>query len=186
MADDSEREDAAERRERALARRKRKRRADPLATPVVAEAPTNPYAPPRDEGASRARGRKRKGYRDASKARRFANFVIDTFAMALLALVLIERVLDVAWTPGVPTLVEIILTLLYYGFCESVFGRTLGKLVTGTMVVTLDGEAPGLGKALHRSVVRLVPFEPFSFLGAYPTGWHDRWSETRVVMVEGR
>jgi hypothetical protein len=34
---------------------------------------------------------------------------------------------------------------------------------------------------LGRSAARSIPFEPFSFLGGQPTGWHDRLSETRVV-----
>jgi hypothetical protein len=37
---------------------------------------------------------------------------------------------------------------------------------------------------LGRTFSRFVPFEPFSFLGS-GHGWHDRWSDTRVVRTRG-
>ena len=64
---------------------------------------------------------------------------------------------------------------------EAVFQRTIGKLVTGTRVVTTDGNVPGFGKVLGRSLARVIPFEVLSFLGAIPIGWHDKLSGTRVV-----
>ncbi|MCA9066572.1 MAG: RDD family protein, partial [Planctomycetaceae bacterium] len=71
---------------------------------------------------------------------------------------------------------------LYYVFMEAVFQRSLGKLVTGTMVVAADGSRPSFGKILGRSFARIIPFEAFSFLGSKtPTGWHDTLSGTRVV-----
>jgi len=36
---------------------------------------------------------------------------------------------------------------------------------------------------LARTAIRCIPFEPFSFLGSDPEGWHDNWSKTRVVPV---
>lgn len=73
--------------------------------------------------------------------------------------------------------------LLYYIGFEAVTGRTVGKLVTGTKVVTLQGHAPSALQVLGRTLIRFVPFEPFSFFGSEPRGWHDRWSNTRVVRL---
>ncbi|MFN7120071.1 MAG: RDD family protein, partial [Saprospiraceae bacterium] len=60
-------------------------------------------------------------------------------------------------------------------------GKTLGKLVTGTRAVTLTGETPTLNQIIGRSFARVIPFEPFSYLGDSPNGWHDQLSETIVI-----
>ena len=76
------------------------------------------------------------------------------------------------------------LCLIYYWPQEALTGRTLGKLVSGTRVVDLNGEPIGWGRALKRSLVRLVPFEAFSFLTENrPRGWHDAWTGTRVISL---
>lgn len=79
------------------------------------------------------------------------------------------------------------IVVLYYVPFETGFGRTPAKLITGTKVVSEDGGPPGLGRVLGRTLVRMVPFEVFSFLGGdgRPVGWHDSWSGTRVVRTRG-
>lgn len=69
---------------------------------------------------------------------------------------------------------------LYYPFFEAVFGTTPGKIITGSIVVKEDGSKVRLKDALGRTFSRIVPFEPFSFLGK-SGGWHDKWTETKVV-----
>ena len=61
-------------------------------------------------------------------------------------------------------------------------GQSIGKMITGTIVVTEDGQKPSFGQILGRSFARIVPFEPFSFLGNDASGWHDKWSETKVIL----
>jgi uncharacterized RDD family membrane protein YckC len=58
-------------------------------------------------------------------------------------------------------------------------GRTLGKLITGTVAVKDDGGNLTFKDALVRSVCRLIPFEPFSAFGGRP--WHDTISNTMVI-----
>jgi uncharacterized RDD family membrane protein YckC len=58
-------------------------------------------------------------------------------------------------------------------------GRTLGKLITGTVVVKDDGSPIGFKEALIRTLCRLIPFEPFSTFGGRP--WHDRFANTWVI-----
>lgn len=72
--------------------------------------------------------------------------------------------------------------VVYFGgyFCaEYFFGITLGKLVTGSVVINKYAEKPTVKEAIVRTIVRIVPFEPITFL--FGRGWHDRWSETWVV-----
>jgi uncharacterized RDD family membrane protein YckC len=72
------------------------------------------------------------------------------------------------------------LYLLYYTIFEGATkGRSLGKLITGTVAIQEDGNPVTWNKALMRSLSRLVPFEPFSALGRKP--WHDTWTQTMVV-----
>jgi hypothetical protein len=40
---------------------------------------------------------------------------------------------------------------------------------------------PPFGTMVLRSLCRLIPFEPFSFLGSDARGWHDSITKTRVV-----
>ncbi len=74
--------------------------------------------------------------------------------------------------------------LLYYIGMEATAGRTLGKLATGTRVVSEDGTDPSIGQIIGRTLCRLIPFDQFSFLfGSEPIGWHDKISGTRVISI---
>lgn len=71
--------------------------------------------------------------------------------------------------------------LLYFILFEYFLQRTPGKLVFNTIVVDKNGEKPLIGFIVLRSMIRLIPFECFSFLDYYTYGWHDRWSKTYVI-----
>ncbi len=131
---------------------------------------------------------------DASNGKRFLNYIIDRIAwMGLITFFFFLAGLmeELGWITGVVDFAQnisrvtdfVISTgffVIYYTVCESLLGRTLGKLITGTKVIDLHGKRPSFLTILARSLSRLVPFEPLSFFGS-SGGWHDRWSETRVV-----
>jgi uncharacterized RDD family membrane protein YckC len=48
-------------------------------------------------------------------------------------------------------------------------------------VVKKDGSKPDIKTLVIRTLCRFIPFEPFSFLGATPRGWHDTYSDTYVI-----
>ena len=48
-------------------------------------------------------------------------------------------------------------------------------------VPTIEGRTPRFPQILGRSLARLIPFEAFSFFGALGVGWHDSFSNTRVI-----
>ena len=82
---------------------------------------------------------------------------------------------------------DIILTSLIYFlylFLMEYFtkGRTIGKYITGTKVLSTDGTQPTLQDYFIRTISRFVPFDPFSFFGY--NGWHDNWSNTRVISIK--
>lgn len=74
------------------------------------------------------------------------------------------------------------LYVLYFYFFEFYSdGRTIGKYVTGTKVLSIDGTKPTSSELWTRSFSRLVPFDGLSFFGN--NGWHDSWSDTRVINI---
>jgi len=84
-------------------------------------------------------------------------------------------------------LIGAIIMLIYYVPQEALFGRTLGKLITGTKAVNEDGSKLTIGQAIGRTLCRFIPFEAFSFLGGKgrPRGWHDSIAKSIVITLRG-
>ncbi|KPE51988.1 RDD family protein [Chryseobacterium indologenes] len=136
----------------------------------------------------------------ASQGLRLANFIIDriviyilfflygTFSVLMYKVLNIDFFLNIADKLSTLSRFEDILitTTVYflYLFCMEYFtkGRTIGKYITGTRVMSTDGTTPTLQEFFIRNISRLVPFDVLSFLGS--NGWHDNWSDTRVVNIK--
>jgi uncharacterized RDD family membrane protein YckC len=147
--------------------------------------PVNPYAPPQaDREQSPTEDADEIDWLDASGGARFLNLIIDLVCRMIFAYV-VAFMLAIGGVrmDGASSIVFGLCSMLvYYVGFETLFGRTPGKLVTGTRVVKDDGSRLTFGDVLKRTLCRFVPFEPLSFLGD-TRGWHDRWSSTRVVSV---
>lgn len=152
---------------------------------MSAAPPINPFAPPKAPIDPVPDDLVLLG--SATKSQRLLNLVIDYVAVLILSFVI-----GVGWAlvtstalhsefPLFDQLFGMALMLCFYVSLEASTGRTPGKLLTGTKVVREDGRPPSFGQIVGRSFARFVPFEAFSFLGASDTGWHDRWSGTKVV-----
>lgn len=127
----------------------------------------------------------------APKGLRLANYIIDVLAVYSIFIVLAFIIgIVIAAMGGNPSELanapdwkyNVSFVILYFLYCvawESYGGRTLGKLITGTMVVTEQGDIPETQNIAVRTLCRLIPFDNFSFL--FGTGWHDSISGTRVV-----
>lgn len=142
----------------------------------------NPYSAPR---ANDEPPLERMPYGDdlenASQGQRFANLMID-YVCYFIVCVVAGGVLGLIGQTEAAGFISWPIMLGYYVFFEGVLGATPGKMVTRTRVVDLYGGKPSFGQILGRTASRFVPFEAFSFLGQ-GSGWHDRWSKTRVVKV---
>ncbi|MEJ2508481.1 MAG: RDD family protein [Gammaproteobacteria bacterium] len=69
----------------------------------------------------------------------------------------------------------------YYTLLESLTGQTVGKWMTGTIVVNGRGTKASFLQVLGRTLARLIPFEFVTFLGEDGRGLHDRLAKTYVV-----
>lgn len=116
---------------------------------------------------------------------RFVNFIIDVLLLRFIAFLLVQSIFSYSFVryldknQGAAWLLGMLMLFLYYFIFETLTGRTLGKLITSTKVVTADGSKPDAMAIIRRSLVRLVPFEPLS--GNKNTWWHDRWTGTLVI-----
>lgn len=131
----------------------------------------------------------------ASHGKRLANYLIDLIAFMIVVLPLsvlfflfFPSAIDAVDSPGFNILDRIISLLVYGGFMGLVEmlskGRSLGKYITGTKVVNLDGTNISGGTAFKRGFIRAIPFEAFSALGTPSFPWHDKWSNTYVIDIK--
>lgn len=121
-----------------------------------------------------------------SRLRRITNFSVDFLIVinAIVATIAYGAIATEWYFPFENWLLFSAGTVvLYYWLLEGFFGRTIGKLFTNTKVVASDGSRATASAILGRTLIRLIPFEVFSFLGKSDSGWHDRWSKTAVVKV---
>lgn len=120
----------------------------------------------------------------ASMGARFANMLVDKvvvdiafFSLCMLAAVVSDQALVVT-----VVIAAFIVLFGYHLVCESIWQRTIGKLITKTKVVDRAGNKPSFGKILLRTICRIIPFEFISYLlHSHPIGIHDQLSGTMVV-----
>jgi uncharacterized RDD family membrane protein YckC len=131
----------------------------------------------------------------ASKVERFLNFIIDLLIIYIIAVCIVATINiigDVTDSYGVSNWVKslslienlffgLIILFFYYAFTEVYFSRTFAKYFTKTIVVRVDGSKPNTKNFMIRTVSRLNPIDPFSFLGKTERGLHDTLSATYVV-----
>ena len=138
----------------------------------------------------------------ASKAMRLVNFIIDMIIVGIINSVIggmIQMMVFAAYISDIGTnasdfsltmplalmfsvwVIQIVLFLGYFTICEKLInGRTIGKMVTGTMALREDGAPLSWKNAILRSLCRLIPFEPFvAIFTDYP--WHDDFTRTIVI-----
>jgi uncharacterized RDD family membrane protein YckC len=133
-------------------------------------------------------------YERASTGKRFANYIIDLIVFYLFAF-LIAFVLAFTSPNTFDSftsdssgfgLLDRIITLFFYAIFMSIVeallkGKSVGKYITKTRAVNLDGTPISAGTAFSRGFSRAVPFCVFSAFGDPCNPWQDRWTNTMVV-----
>ena len=130
----------------------------------------------------------------ASKSQRLLNFIIDVLIIYIIEITIGTTIIIIGdlthsyaasnWVTSL-SLIEsfffgLVILFFYYSITEMYFSRTFAKYFTKTLVVKNDGSKPNMKSIIIRTVSRLIPLEPFSFLRA-ERGWHDTLSVTYVV-----
>ncbi len=133
----------------------------------------------------------------APKGKRFLNYIIDFIIKMIIGVgvgILIGIISNLTDNYGLydffiesesrlaDYIFGFIITFIYYNIFETLTSRTIGKYITQTKVVLIDGSKPKFDEILIRTLCRFIPFNAFSFLGD-GRGWHDSLSKTYVVDV---
>ncbi len=125
----------------------------------------------------------------ASKWTRFANYILDLIVIQIIIicfgwLLVALNTGELFFTDN--RLMDYIITAffgtIYYSIIETYTnGKSIGKFITNTRVLTLEDETPDFNMILKRSLCRYIPFDALSFIGADSNGWHDSISKTKVI-----
>lgn len=132
-------------------------------------------------------------YCRASSAKRLANYLIDliVFYIILFFIGFATEALFPGSISGmnINSITERLIAIVLYGLVmfitEAIFqGKSVGKLITGTKAVNINGDELTFDQYLIRNFTRAIPFNSISALGTPCTPWHDQWSKTIVVDVK--
>lgn len=131
----------------------------------------------------------------ASIGKRLGNYLMDILVFSVL--LFIAMMVTSVWNPQLVesfvkksetgfTFPEQLLLQAIYGvylsITEALFkGKTLGKVITGTRAVNMEGSPVQLKDTLLRGLIRMIPFEQFTALGKPSYPLHDRLSKTYVI-----
>jgi uncharacterized RDD family membrane protein YckC len=119
---------------------------------------------------------------------RAKHYIIDWILIFLIGMMIImllnERAANDLFKSPFYKLIVLAFIGVYYFIFELAFQATPGKLFTKCMVVNEYGKRASVLQILGRSVIRLIPFEQFTFLGESSYGWHDRFPKTYVVEIK--
>lgn len=137
-----------------------------------------------------------------SQGKRFGNYVIDRIMIYLVTMglgFLLAFIIQSIYPGTLDFIVEAeegdlsvrLIDLVFAYVCTIIFytvmeyftkGKTIGKYITKTRAVRTDEENLTLRDAMMRSLSRIVPFEPFSYISNDGRdGWHDVWTDTKVI-----
>lgn len=133
-------------------------------------------------------------YERANAGKRFLNYLIDMIAfygIAIAFLIVVELLSpsaadnlanDDAGFDIIDRLAFMAVYAIYMSVVEAVLkGKSLGKYITQTRALNLDGSSISTKTAFTRGFSRAVPFCVFSAFGTPCIPWQDRWTDTMVV-----
>ena len=118
-----------------------------------------------------------------SATRRFINLLIDCVPLNLIQYPII--IINHANPSSIWILLSLLVWFSYYVLLEYYLQRTLGKFVTGSLVVNEYGGRPDFKQVCLRTIIRIMPFDLISFfLQDENRCWHDKWTNTYVISQE--
>ncbi len=125
-------------------------------------------------------------YTAASFGKRITNYIIDVIVVTILLNITgyylqLEIITPKGELTETGILVMLIIIPVYYLLMEYSLGKTMGKIITKTKVISTDGSKPSFLQCMVRALTRLLPMEQFSGLFFNGIFWHDSIPKTLVV-----
>lgn len=126
----------------------------------------------------------------ASNQKRLTNYLIDAACFFVVMILILIGIIFVQPDLFDQLTADTFLSRIIFIFLYSTFigiveglgkGKTLGKIITRTRAVNIDGTSISFNTAFFRGMCRAVPFNAFSGLGMPCKPWHDRWTNTLVI-----
>jgi uncharacterized RDD family membrane protein YckC len=118
---------------------------------------------------------------DADAGKRFLNLLID-IGIVIFLIVIFNKIIfhhSIFSFFGLLKILDLAVIFAYFYGLENSVGQTVGKMITKTKVVNLEGGKPTTQQMLVRTFSRIIPLEPVLLIGGK---WlHDSLSQTRVV-----
>ena len=132
----------------------------------------------------------------ATRIKRLINFMIDTLIIIIIWFATISMIIKWLYDTGLINWIEgktydlnftiIPYILFYYLILEGFFKTSIGKLITRTKIIRMNGDKIKFSDAVIRTIFRFIPLEQLSYLSSFPVGWHDSISNTRVINTNSK
>lgn len=111
---------------------------------------------------------------------RIVNFLIDTavfLVFSMVFLLIFRKIVD----PTLARNILIAIYFIYYFSLEAVYGKTVGKMFTKTLVVDkITNKRPKVYQIMIRTMLRGLPFYFLSYFIS-EKGLHDNISQTILI-----
>ncbi len=120
-------------------------------------------------------------HESAPLLKRFINYFVDIFVMVALMMLLESFTTLNVESSDIFTTIILIFLPVYYTLMEYKFGKTIGKFITRTRVVSTTGSPLTFAQCVKRALCRFIPFESLSGLLFHGIFWHDSIPKTVVI-----
>ena len=131
----------------------------------------------------------------ASPGQRILNLFVDWIASFIATALVYGIIIDTVMPPrpisytepkSNSDLLDLLLTFLGYVLFMAIMeagykGKTIGKFLTKTRAVNLDGTPISIKTAFVRAFIRAIPLNTVSALTPACSPWHDKWTNTTVI-----
>lgn len=116
----------------------------------------------------------------AGENTRINNFIIDFFISFTLGFSAAKAIELIDYDEWLPFMAFMIVRFTYYFISEMNNGKTVGKMITKSKVVDINGDAPSTVMLFKRTFLRTITLL-FTFISDENVAFHDQFSKTYVV-----
>ena len=116
----------------------------------------------------------------ASAGQRFLTYLIDL--VIYYVIIFVFGLIIGMTSEGILAIIPLLAFFAYYAVMEHMLGQTVGKIVTKTKVIKRNNKKANFLNIFSRSILRLIPFDSFSYLFGTEQGFHDLLSGTKLII----